>query len=88
MRGVTRPMTLEARFNGGYAGQQLDPNARIGFSARGTLKRSEFGISFGIPEPGSIMGVSDAVEVIVETEFTGPPWEKAPAAQSTASLTN
>jgi polyisoprenoid-binding protein YceI len=85
LRGVTRPMTLDARFNGGYAGQTQDPNARIGFSAHGTLKRSEFGISFGIPEPGSIMGVSDAVEVIVETEFTGPPWAGAPAPASAAS---
>lgn len=88
MRGVTRPMTLEARLNGGTAGHTLEPNARIGFSAHGKLKRSEFGMTFGILQPGSIMGVSDEVEVIVETEFTGPPWEKAPAAQSTASLTN
>jgi polyisoprenoid-binding protein YceI len=88
LRGVTRPMTLEARFNGGYAGQPLDPHARVGFSASGTLKRSEFGITFGIPKPGSIMGVSDAVEVIVETEFSGPPWANAPADASTASSTN
>ena len=88
LRGVTRPMTLDARFNGGYAGHSLDPNARIGFSARGTLKRSEFGMTFGIPEPGSIMGVSDAVEVIVETEFTGPPWAGAPAETSAAGSTH
>lgn len=88
LRGVTRPMTLDARFNGGYAGHPMDRNARIGFSAHGTLKRSEFGISFGIPEPGSIMGVSDEVEVIVETEFSGPPWADAPADASSASATH
>lgn len=88
LRGVTRPMTLDARFNGGYAGHPLDKNARIGFSAQGTLKRSEFGMTFGIPEPGSIMGVSDAVEVIVETEFTGPPWAGAPAETSAAASTH
>jgi polyisoprenoid-binding protein YceI len=77
LRGVTRPMVLDATFNGGYAGHPMDPNARIGFSARGSLNRSEFGIAYGIPEPGSTMGVSDAVEVIVETEFSGPPLASA-----------
>lgn len=73
LRGVTRPMVLEARFNGGYRGHPMDPNARTGFSAKGVLKRSEFGIAYGIPAPGTTMGVSDEVNVIVETEFSGPP---------------
>ncbi len=78
LHGVTKPVTLEARFNGGYPGMQLDPNARIGLSARGTFKRSDFGMGFGIPAPGTTMGVGDDVEVIVETEFSGPAWQ-APA---------
>lgn len=78
LHGVTRPMVLEATFNGGYAGHPLDPHARIGFSAHGTLLRSEFGISYGIPAPGTTMGVSDAVEVVIEAEFNGPPWAAAP----------
>jgi len=73
LHGVSAPMTLTAKFNGGYAGHPYDPHARIGFSARGSMKRSAFGVSNGIPAPGSNMGVSDAVEVIVEAEFTGPP---------------
>lgn len=88
LRGVTRPMILDARLNGGYAGHPLDKNARIGFSARGTLKRSQFGISYGIPEPGSTFGVGDEVEVIVETEFSGPPWANAPVDTADASKTN
>ncbi|MBL8265555.1 YceI family protein [Steroidobacter sp.] len=74
LRGVTKPMVLEARFNGGYAGHPMDKNARIGFSATGVLKRSEFGITYGIPAPGTKMGVSDEVNVIIETEFSGPAW--------------
>lgn len=74
MRGVTRPLTLEARFNGGYAGHPLERNARIGFSAHATLNRSEYGMDIGIPAPGSTMGVSDAVEIVIEAEFTGPAW--------------
>jgi polyisoprenoid-binding protein YceI len=73
LRGVTRPVVLDARLNGGYRSHPFEPNARIGFSATGVLKRSEFGIDYGIPAPGTKMGVSDEVEVIVETEFTGPP---------------
>jgi polyisoprenoid-binding protein YceI len=73
MHGVSQPVTLMAKFNGGYAGHPFDPNARIGFSAKGSLERSAFGIAYGIPAPGTTMGVSDAVEVIVEAEFTGPP---------------
>lgn len=80
LHGVTKPVVLEATFNGGYAGHPMDPNARIGFSAHGTFKRSEFGIGYGVPAPGSTMGVSDAVEVTIETEFSGPPLATAPPA--------
>jgi polyisoprenoid-binding protein YceI len=74
LRGVTHPVVLDVTYNGGYAGYPFDPHARIGFSAHGTLKRSAFGMSFGIPAPGSNLGVGDDVEVIIEAEFSGPPW--------------
>ena len=80
LRGVTRPVVLDATWNGGYAGHPLDPNARIGFSAHGTIKRSDFGMDFGIPAPGTTMGVSDAVEIIIEAEFNGPPLAGQPSA--------
>jgi len=73
LHGVTKPVVLTARFNGGYVGHPMDPNARIGFSAQGAFKRSDFGIAFGVPEPGSTMGVSDEVQVQIEAEFSGPP---------------
>lgn len=76
LRGVTRPVTLEARYNGGYAGHPMDPHARIGFSATGRLRRSEFGMSYGIPAPGTTMGVGDEVELRIECEFSGPPLKK------------
>lgn len=66
-------MALDVTFNGGYAGHPMDPQSRIGFSARGVLKRSEFGMAYGIPAEGTTMGVSDAVEVLIEAEFNGPP---------------
>ena len=72
LKGVTKPVTLKAAFNGGYEGHPMDPAARIGFSARGVLKRSDFGIDIGIPAPGSTMGVFDDVTIEIESEFTGP----------------
>ena len=77
LRGVTKPMVLDATFNGGYAGHPMDPHARIGFSATGTLKRSDYGMTFGIPGPEVPMGVGDDVEIIIEAEFNGPPWAGA-----------
>ncbi|MDX2234298.1 MAG: YceI family protein [Hyphomonadaceae bacterium] len=79
LHGVTAPVTLDVRYNGGYEGHPMDPNARIGFSATGALNRSVFGIAYGIPAPGTTMGVSDAVEIIVEAEFSGPPLAAAAA---------
>ncbi len=70
LHGVKRPLVLSATFNGGYASHPMDPSgARIGFSAKGSLNRSDFGIAYGIPEKGSKMGVSDKVEIILEVEF-------------------
>jgi len=73
LRGMTQPVVLEATYNGGYAGHPMDPHARIGFSAQGELKRSDFGIRYGLPAPGTTMGVGDEVSVMLELEFSGPP---------------
>jgi polyisoprenoid-binding protein YceI len=78
LHGVTKPVVLDATFNGGYAGHPMDPHARIGFSARGVFKRSDFGIGFGVPAPGTTMGVSDEVDVNIEAEFSGPALATAP----------
>ena len=79
LHGITKPVTLKITYNGGYAGHVLEPSARIVFSAHGAFKRSDFGIDYGVPAPGSTMGVGDEVSVHIEAEFTGPPWEDAPA---------
>jgi polyisoprenoid-binding protein YceI len=82
LHGVTRPLVLTATFNGGYAGlPNMDPHARIGFSAHGSFKRSDFGITFGIPAPGTTMGVGDLIDYSIEAEFTGPALA-APAAET------
>ena len=73
VRGVTRPLVLEARYNGGYASHPFEARARIGFSAQGSFKRSDFGVVYGVPAAGSTFGVGDHVQVVLEAEFTGPP---------------
>lgn len=71
LHGVTKPITLAVIYNGGWGSMPMDPaGARIGFSATGELNRSDFGIGFGIPAPGTTMGVSDRVEIELEAEFT------------------
>lgn len=63
-RGVTRPVTLDVVFGGftsGVGGQ------RSGFSARGTIKRSDFGSDFLLRPPLAFVG--DEVELILELEF-------------------
>ena len=82
LHGVTKPVTLDVTYNGGYPANAMDPGgARIGFSAHGVFKRSAFGMGYGVPAAGSNMGVGDDVEVMIETEFSDgkPPPAKAPA---------
>jgi polyisoprenoid-binding protein YceI len=74
LHGLTRPIVLAATYNGGYPGMpKMDPQARIGFSAHGSFKRSDFGITYGVPAPGTTMGVGDLIDFSIEAEFIGPP---------------
>ena len=64
LRGVTKPVTLDVTFDGfrsGIGGQ------RSGFSAKGVIKRSEFGSTFLLNPPLAMVG--DEVELILELEF-------------------
>lgn len=73
LNGVTKPVTFTASYNGGWGHMPLDPmGARAGFSLETVIKRSDFGIDFGIPEPGSEMGVGDEVQIFFEVEMTNP----------------
>jgi polyisoprenoid-binding protein YceI len=81
LHGVTRPIVLTATYNAGYPGMpEMDPQARVGFSAHGSFKRSDFGIAYAVPAPGSTMGVGDLIDFSIEAEFTGPPLAAAPKA--------
>ncbi|MAQ71939.1 MAG: hypothetical protein CL565_07065 [Alphaproteobacteria bacterium] len=60
--GVTKPITLDVTFN--KAGKRPMGNAyAAGFSAKGEVTRSEFGMDYGIPM------VDDKVNLIIEVEI-------------------
>jgi polyisoprenoid-binding protein YceI len=63
--GVTKPVTLDVTFNGAAKAAALyQGRDAVGFSARGVLKRSDFGST------RYAAFVGDEVEIIIEAEFT------------------
>lgn len=65
LNGVTKPVTLDARFYGaGSMPKEMGGGEMVGFEARASLKRSDFGISMGIPL------VSDEVDLKIVAAFT------------------
>lgn len=59
--GRTRPLTLDVTFN--KAGENMAGVYTIGFSATGTVKRSDYGMTYAVP------GVSDEVALRISGEF-------------------
>ncbi|MFB0872505.1 MULTISPECIES: YceI family protein [unclassified Sphingobium] len=62
LHGVTKPVTLDAEFYGAGV-QPMSKKENIGFVATGTIKRSEFGMGYGVPMVG------DAIELKVIAGF-------------------
>ncbi len=61
--GVSKPVVLNAKFNGGYTEYPFAKGPIMGFSAEATLKRSEWGFSQYVPNVG------DEVKIQIEAEF-------------------
>lgn len=62
-RGATHPVTLDVLFNG--VGKSFgNPGDTLGFSATGTLNRSDFGMTYL-----ENFGIGDTVTLRIETEF-------------------
>lgn len=59
--GVTKPVVLDVKLNK-LALNPFSQKKTAGFSAKATIKRSEFGMNFGTP------GVSDEVKINIEAE--------------------
>ncbi len=52
LHGVTKPVTLNARFIGAGPGMRPPNPTNIGFEATTTIKRSDFGMGYGVPAVG------------------------------------
>lgn len=63
--GVSKPVTLDVTFNGGMKEQPFAKKPALGFSAKGTIKRSDWGMGYLVPNVG------DEVELLLEVEFLG-----------------
>ncbi len=61
LHGVTRPVVLDVEFN--QAGPSMGNTYKIGFDGEATIKRSDFGMSYGLP------AIGDEVELHIEGEF-------------------
>jgi polyisoprenoid-binding protein YceI len=62
LKGVTRPVVLAVHFVGAGA-NFMNKKTDVGFAATTMIKRSDFGISFGIPL------VSDEVKLMINAAF-------------------
>lgn len=62
--GVTKPLTLDVTFNGAMANQPFSNKPTLGFSATGSMKRSDWGMETYVPSIG------DEVQLLIEAEFT------------------
>jgi len=74
IRGVTRPATFDVTYNGSW---RQHPTGRafsgIGFSARGAIRRSEYGLTVLQPAAGDpSSGIADEIELVLEAEFNRP----------------
>lgn len=66
LHGVTKPVTLQARFNGAGV-NPLDKAYTVGFEISGAIRRSDFGVSKYVPLVG------DEVQLIISAAFEKQP---------------
>ncbi len=66
LRGVTRPVTLQAE----YLGYAADPwgGHRAVFSAAGTIEREDWGLTWNLPLDGGGLVVSKEIRIEIEIE--------------------
>lgn len=65
--GVTKEVVLDVTYNAGYAKHPMSGQPIMGFSATGTVKRTDFGFSTFAP------AIGEDVKVIIEAEFPKAP---------------
>jgi polyisoprenoid-binding protein YceI len=66
IRGVTKSVSLEVELNG--FGPDAYGGTRVGFSATGTIDRTDFGVSYNGPIPGGGSVLANTVTISLEVE--------------------
>jgi polyisoprenoid-binding protein YceI len=67
IRDATRPVDLEVEFLGSDpTGLQGEP--RIGFSARATISRRDFGLTFGLVADGTKIVAGDKIDITLDVQ--------------------
>jgi polyisoprenoid-binding protein YceI len=76
IRDITRPITLEARFNGAVP-VAYGPKAKLGFTATGRIDRRDYGMTATIPLPmgGVIVGNEVTITLDAEGDLIDEPTE-------------
>ena len=66
IHGVTKPVTLDVE----HFGRQKDPwgGERAGFSAKTTIDRRDFGLTFNVPLDGGGLMVGEKVEITLDVQ--------------------
>jgi polyisoprenoid-binding protein YceI len=65
IKGVTHSVSLQASYNGSGV-HPMDQSTHFGFGALGSISRSAFDMSYGVPM------VSDDVKLSLDTQFVNP----------------
>lgn len=70
IRGITRPVTLDAEFSGPVKGTEGELS--IGFSGTATINREDFGITWnvGLEDGGVVVGKEVKIYIDVEADLT------------------
>ena len=66
IKGITLPVTFHSIYNGSST-FPMDRSTHFGFEASGSISRSSFGISYGLPLLG------DEVKLTLDVQFILPP---------------
>ena len=71
INGITRPITFEVEFHGTevFPGDQ---STHAGFSATGQLRRSDYGIDFGLALGGDKVMLGDKIKLELDLQFVAP----------------
>ena len=71
LAGVTRPVAFDVEFNGTEV-FPADQTTHAGFTATGQIKRSDFGVDFGIIPGAEKLMLGDKIKVELDIQFVAP----------------